>query len=140
MINRKIANGEFVPASVTVGLLKDAMDSCPTGSKFLIDGFPRNLDNVTVWNEILASECDVKFCLFLDCPEGIMIERILERGKTSGRNDDNIETLRKRFRNFEKDTVPIVRSFEEGGKLRKVKADREVDKVFQEVKALFEGI
>ncbi|GMI36917.1 hypothetical protein TrCOL_g13037 [Triparma columacea] len=140
MINQKIANGEFVPASVTVRLLKDAMDSCPPGSKFLIDGFPRNLDNVNVWEEILASECDVKFCLFLDCPEGIMIERILERGKTSGRNDDNIETLRKRFRNFEKDTIPIVQSFEKTGKLRKVKADRAVEKVFEEVKLLFEGV
>ncbi|GMH72908.1 hypothetical protein TrRE_jg4055, partial [Triparma retinervis] len=68
MINEKIANGEFVPASVTVKLLKEAMDGCEEGSKFLIDGFPRNIDNVNVWEEMLAGECDVKFCLFLDCP------------------------------------------------------------------------
>ena len=104
LINDLISKGEFVPASITVTLLKNAIDSCPPGSKFLIDGFPRNLDNVRVWDEMLAGECDVKFCLFLDCPEAVMMERILERGKSSGRVDDNREVLLKRFKNYEKDT------------------------------------
>mmetsp|Transcript_21658 Transcript_21658/g.45156 ORF Transcript_21658/g.45156 Transcript_21658/m.45156 type:complete len:224 (+) Transcript_21658:63-734(+) len=140
MINQKIANGEFVPASVTVGLLKTAMDACPPNSKFLIDGFPRNLDNCTVWNDILGSTTDVKFCLFLDCPEGVMIERIMERGKSSGRIDDNLDTLRKRFKNFTKDTLPIVKSFEDSGKLRRVNADRGVEEVFKDVEVLFKEI
>ncbi|GMH85153.1 hypothetical protein TrST_g2778 [Triparma strigata] len=140
LINDLISKGEFVPASITVTLLKNAIDSCPPGSKFLIDGFPRNLDNVRVWDEMLAGECDVKFCLFLDCPEAVMIERILERGKSSGRVDDNREVLLKRFKNYEKDTVPIVKRFEADSKLKKVEADRPMDVVQKEVKGLFEGI
>ena len=44
---------------------------------------------------------DVKFLLFLDCPQEVMLERLLERGKTSGRSDDNIESIKKRFITYE---------------------------------------
>ncbi|GMH63957.1 hypothetical protein TL16_g03850 [Triparma laevis f. inornata] len=140
LINDLISKGEFVPASITVNLLKNAIDSCPEGSKYLIDGFPRNLDNVRVWDEMLSSSCSVKFCLFLDCPENVMMERIIERGKTSGRTDDNREVLKKRFKNYVKDTVPIVRKFGEQEKLKKVEADRPMEVVQREVQGLFKEI
>ena len=43
-----------------------------------------------------------KLVLFFDCPEDVMVERLLERGKTSGRSDDNEDTIRKRFNTFRK--------------------------------------
>jgi UMP-CMP kinase len=136
IINAKIDNGQMVPASITVDLLSNAMASCPPGSKFLIDGFPRNMDNVTVWDERIGEACDVKFCLFLDCPEEVMINRILERSKTSGRTDDNIDILRKRFKAYENETMPIVNDFKTRGALRRVVADRPVEVVYDEVKAI----
>jgi UMP-CMP kinase len=61
-----------------------------------VDGFPRNLENFTKWFELLGSETRLAFTLFFDCPEDVMEARLLERGKTSGRSDDNIETIKKR--------------------------------------------
>ena len=140
MINDRIKNGQIVPASITVGLLVAAMKSCPKGSKFLIDGFPRNLDNITTWNEDVGDSCKVEFVLFLECNEEIMIGRILERAKTSGRNDDNMETLRKRFKTYEAETRPIIEDFEKKGMVRTVSADRGIDVVYRDVEKLIQSV
>ena len=83
----------------------------------------------------------LEFVLFLECPEDVMTGRLLERGKTSGRNDDNLETIRKRFATFREESMPIVEAYEGGdgkeGKVRHVKADRNVEDVYREVEALF---
>lgn len=58
---------------------------------------------------------EVRFCLFLSCSEGVMEARLLDRGKTSGRSDDNIESIRKRFMLFHSDSLPVVKSFASEG-------------------------
>ena len=52
--------------------------------KFLIDGFPRNEENQTGWVSIMGAEVDMRFVLFLDCSEEVMIDRITKRGEASG--------------------------------------------------------
>ena len=88
----------------------------------------------------MAAKCDVKFVLFLECPKDICIERALERGKTSGRSDDNIETLKKRFDTYEGETRPIVTLFASKGMLRTVLSTRAVDEVFADVAKLFNAL
>lgn len=80
---------------VTVNLIKKAMAKSG-GSKFLIDGFPRNFDNLEGWHEVVGESADVKGVLMYECPEEVMEARLMERGKTSGRSDDNIDVIRKR--------------------------------------------
>lgn len=63
----------------------------------MIDGFPRSEDNVSGWNEVMGDRVFLGAVLHFDADEAIMTDRILKRSATSGRNDDNIETLRKRF-------------------------------------------
>ena len=82
---------------------------------------------------------EVPFVLFLDADEDTMISRIMERSKTSGRNDDNIESLRKRFATFKKETMPIVDMFAKVGKTKTINALRTIDEVFDDVVAAFEG-
>lgn len=68
--------------------------------KYLIDGFPRSKDNVDGWNEVMGDRVELGAVLWFDAEEAIMTDRILKRSATSGRNDDNIETLKKRFAQF----------------------------------------
>ena len=68
-----------------------------------------------------------------------MIERIIERGKTSGRSDDNHESLKKRFATFNEESVPIVTYFEQKGKVRKINALRGIDEVSADVEKAFKG-
>lgn len=80
LINKICLAGKLVPVEITVNLIKKAMKKQGWNSKkFLIDGFPRNQDNVDGWNRVLASEADVKFVLFLECSQDKMIERIQKR-------------------------------------------------------------
>jgi UMP-CMP kinase len=82
---------------------------------------------------------EVPFVLFMDADEETMINRIMERSKTSGRNDDNIDSLRKRFETFKKETMPIVDLYDSKGRARKINALRSIDEVFTDVKQAFEG-
>ena len=61
---------------------------------FLIDGFPRNEDNLTGWNEAMGDKVNLKFVLNFECSEKACINRCLERGATSGKSDDNEESLK----------------------------------------------
>ncbi|KAF4703159.1 hypothetical protein FOZ62_008212, partial [Perkinsus olseni] len=125
LIEKYIREGAIVPVEITVNLLKRAMEKHDwEHGKFLIDGFPRNEDNLDGWERVLGGKVDEKFCLFFDCPEDVMEKRLLSRGKTSGRSDDNLESIRKRFRTYEAETRPIIQRFAAKGKERRVNADR----------------
>lgn len=141
-IDHHIKNGTIVPVEVTCSLLENAMvANKEVTNNFLIDGFPRNQDNLEGWQRQMSTKTDVKFTLFFDCTEDTCTERCLQRGMAgSGRTDDNIESLRKRFVTNKESTMPIVKHFEDNGLLRKIDASRSPDEVYEEVKALFEGL
>lgn len=92
MVQEMIDQGQIVPSYVTVGLLQKAMDNSGR-TQFLIDGFPRNAENHQAF---LKTGLDCEFVLYFDCDEETMIQRLLARNE--GRTDDNIDTIRKRFK------------------------------------------
>ncbi|KAM3603778.1 uncharacterized protein V6R79_001964 [Siganus canaliculatus] len=100
LIATYIKEGKIVPVEITINLLRKAMEATmqkdETKFRFLIDGFPRNEDNLQGWNRVMDEKADVKFVLFFDCSNEVCIDRCLERGKSSGRTDDNRESLEKR--------------------------------------------
>ena len=89
------------------------------------------------WNQQLSELCHVQFLLFLDCPAAVMTARLLERGKTSGRSDDNEESIRKRLVTYENSTRPIIEYFRSIGKVREVDSHRPPDDVYAEVAVHF---
>lgn len=66
-----------------------------------------------------------------------MEKRLLKRGETSGRADDNIESIKKRFRTFVETSMPVVDEFDKQGKVVKVSAEREPEEVYDDVKRQF---
>jgi len=81
-----------------------------------------------------ATVCPSRFTLFFDCPEDVMQERLLNRGKTSGRSDDNAESIKKRFKTFIETSMPVVNYYEKEEKVVKVKAVDSPDEVYEVVK------
>jgi UMP-CMP kinase len=141
IINEKINKGELVPSEITVQLIQNAMHELYDSKrccKFLIDGFPRSQQNLDAWDKVMdASKVKVDFVLYLDCPESIMTDRLLQRGKTSGRSDDTEEIIKKRFQTAQTEMMPIVESYKKDGKLKQITADQSVENVFTEVSKLF---
>jgi len=153
LIKDYIKNGLIVPMEVTIVLLENAMraamSKAPDAStstststatatatnkkgKFLIDGFPRKFDQAVKFEEAV---CPAKFVLFYDCPEKEMERRLLERGKTSRRSDDNAESIHKRFRTFIETSMPVVEYYEKQGRVARIRADVPPDDVFRATQA-----
>jgi UMP-CMP kinase family protein len=127
-ISAIIDQGQIVRSETTVALLRNGMAG--KRGPFLIDGFPRSLENLE------AFEADVgkfAFMLFLQVSEEEMEKRLLRRGETSGRSDDNRETIVKRFRAFHEMSMPVIDQLEARGLLRRVDAGEAQAVVFSRV-------
>ncbi|XP_043697849.1 UMP-CMP kinase 3-like isoform X2 [Telopea speciosissima] len=135
MIQNMIKEGKIVPSEVTIKLLQQAMQESDN-DKFLIDGFPRNEENRAAFEKVTG--IIPEFVLFFDCSEEEMERRILNRNQ--GREDDNIDTIRKRFKVFVESSVPVVEYYESKGKVRKIDAGKPVGEVFEAVKTVFSSI
>ncbi|KAK6198855.1 uridylate kinase [Scheffersomyces amazonensis] len=133
LIAQYIRDGLIVPQEVTVALLEQAIkeEYSKGATNFLIDGFPRKMDQAHTFEDTIAKS---KFTLFFECPEAVMLDRLLERGKTSGRADDNVESIKKRFRTFIDTSMPVVDYFDKQGRVVKVNCNQPVDEVYDQVK------
>ncbi|MFH4984171.1 hypothetical protein AB6A40_010880 [Gnathostoma spinigerum] len=118
LIENHIRNGTIVPVEITCKLLENAMNAAPDAKCFLIDGFPRNQNNYDGWQKEMKSKAKVLFMLYLSCPEDISVHRCLARHQ--GRSDDNEESLRKRFRTYENETLPIINRYRKDGLVKEV--------------------
>lgn len=134
LIKHHIKEGLIVPQEITIALLKNAIqDAFAQGNKrFLVDGFPRKMDQAISFERQIVKS---KFTLYFECPEEVMLKRLLERGKTSGRSDDNLESIRKRFKVFLDTSMPVIEHFAAQDKVVKVRCDQGVDDVFKQVQA-----
>ena len=123
-----------------MNLIKTAMSKAmsSTGKRlFLIDGFPRNKDNLDGWYKVMGDFATVEFVLFFDCPEAVMETRLLQRGQSSGRADDNPESIRKRFHTYVESTQPVINNFAAQSKVQTVSAARSKQEVYADVKRIF---
>lgn len=126
LINDCIAEGRIVPFEITINLLKTAM-SKSSSHKFLIDGFPRAVDQGVAFEKAV---CESTAVIFYDCPESALEERLLKRGKSSGRVDDNVESIRKRFKTFVETTLPVLDYYQANGVVRVIDSQGSPDAVF----------
>jgi adenylate kinase family enzyme len=129
-----------VPSEITIELIKKAIDANPRCKFFLIDGFPRNIEQGDMFERDIVP---CRFLLNLDCSEKVMEERInhrLQEQLAKGlplRPDDNLETMRKRFQTHVTTCVPVLAHYEKKGKLRQVDASKGVEEVYSQIKRFF---
>merc|ERR1719474_2653676 len=139
LINNYIKEGKIVPVEITVGLIKRAMvrEMSENGKyTFVIDGFPRNYDNLSGWNRICGGTfATVPFLLHFDCSEEEMTKRIMDRAAKSDvkRKDDNLETIKKRFKVYHEQTMPVVEVFRKDGKCVDLDAMDTIENVYEKV-------
>jgi len=69
-----------------------------------------------------------------------MEERLLKRGETSGRTDDNIESIKKRFKTFISQTMPVIQLYEKRGKMRKIDTNRPVEEIYNDIQKIFKEL
>lgn len=135
-LNQVMKSGQLVSNEQVLALLKNAIDKKSSGSNgFLIDGYPRQVD------QAIQFEKDVSPCsviLYFDCTDQVMVERLLSRGKTSGRVDDNEETIKQRLATFHTHTQPILDHY--GAKVVRLSAERDPDVIFKDVEQTLDSV
>lgn len=133
MIKEYIKAGKIVPQEVTIGLLRNAMSEAMAQGyhHFLIDGFPRKMDQALTFEETVVPS---QFTLFFECPEEVMLQRLLKRGQTSGRSDDNIDSIRKRFKVFLDQSMPVVNYFALANRVAKLSCNQKPEEVYAQVR------
>jgi len=148
MIRTYIKEGQIVPMEVTIKLLENAMraavDEKRQGEgwadgkgRFLVDGFPRKMDQAVKFDEDV---CQSTMVLFFTTTEEEMLNRLLERGKTSGREDDNEESIKKRFRTYKEQTMPVIEHYSKMGKVATIDATATIEEVYGKAKSVVEKI
>ena len=117
-----IDKGQLIPDELMIEILASVYDSlCPCEGVFF-DGFPRTIPQAEALKKMLAQRgTEVSAVLQLEVPEEMLTERLLNRGKTSGRADDNAETIRKRLEVYHSQTAPLAAWYTAEGKLHAIK-------------------
>ena len=105
-----IDKGDLVPDEVTIKMLEDAVNNAANTAGFLFDGFPRTIAQAEALDAFLESKgWKVTATIALEADDEILVQRLLERGKTSGRPDDQDENkIRNRYQEYNEKTAPLM--------------------------------
>ncbi|MFA7446388.1 MAG: adenylate kinase [Flavobacteriaceae bacterium] len=107
--------GDLVPDELTIKMLQDEVEKHPEATGFLFDGFPRTTAQAEALEAFLKSKgWEVTATIALEANDEILIKRLLERGKTSGRADDQDENIiRNRYKKYNEETAPLMAYYSE---------------------------
>ncbi|WP_291275509.1 adenylate kinase [Flavobacterium sp.] len=102
--------GDLVPDSVTIQMLQSEVEKNPNSAGFLFDGFPRTIAQAQALDAFLESKGQsITATVALEADDEILVQRLLERGKTSGRPDDqDEEKIRNRYQEYNEKTAPLI--------------------------------
>ncbi|MFE5776170.1 adenylate kinase [Brachybacterium sp. NPDC056505] len=126
--------GEYVPDSVTNDMVRSRLAESDARGGFLLDGYPRTLDQVEALDGILEDgEGGVDAVLMLEVDYDAVIQRLVARGAEQGRSDDTEDTIRRRLEVYAEQTTPLVDVYERRGILHRVNGMRSIDEVTEEL-------
>ena len=129
-LKEKIEKGALISSSELIKYIKEELKD--KNKTILLDGFPRNEENIQVWNNEMKDSCGVIAVVYFECSKNEMRKRLMNRKE--GRLDDNEEVIDKRIESFYKETFPLVNEFEKQGNLIRINAERNVSEIFMELK------
>ncbi len=126
-----IENGELVSDELLVDLLRSAMQKHPGTEGFLLDGYPRTIQQARDL-EVLLTELNggVNVVLALDVPDDELMERLLKRAQVEGRKDDTEEVISNRLNVYHSQTKPLMAHYDGQGKMKSVHGVGTIDEIF----------
>lgn len=125
-----IDNGQLIPDSLMIDILAATYDALPKTQGIIFDGFPRTIPQAEALKAMLAERgTQVHAMLELNVPDEMLMERLINRGKTSGRADDNEETIAKRLGVYHSQTMPLIEWYEKEGLRNAVKGHGSLEEI-----------
>jgi len=129
-----IAAGGLVPDEIIVQIIEKTITENPGVRGFLFDGFPRTYIQAYILEGLMIKlNTSLTVLIDLQVPEDVSVQRLLDRGKTSGRSDDNEAVIRNRMREYSEKTLPVLRFYKEKGLHRRVDANATIERVNERI-------
>ena len=123
--------GELVPDEVTVNMLKEELEDHLPCEGFIFDGFPRTSYQAEKLDALLTKySLNIHLTIALDVDNQTLIKRLLNRGKSSGRADDQSEDkIKKRLQEYDKKTKPLIEFYTKQNKYKSINGIGEMDDI-----------
>lgn len=137
LANTYISNGLLIPDELMIEVLDEIFKNDPdkVAQGVIFDGFPRTVAQAEALSEMLKEYgSEIHAVVGLEVEEDELIRRMLERGKQSGRSDDNLETIKKRLNVYHRQTSPLRDYYMEKGKYHSIDGNGTVDGIFGLIK------
>lgn len=132
-----ISQGMLIPDELMIEVLAETLRSeeVRNSNGVIFDGFPRTIPQAEALSGLLKKELgsDIDAVVGLEVNENQLIERMLKRGETSGRSDDNIDTIRKRLDVYHRQTAPLKDYYIKNGKYYGVDGNDDIDSIFNSI-------
>ena len=134
--------GDLVPDEVTIKMLESEVDKNPHSAGFLFDGFPRTLAQAAALDAFLESKKQsITATVALEANDEILVQRLLERGKTSGRPDDqDVEKIRNRYQEYNEKTAPLMNYYNIQNKFYSVDGIGSIEEVTQRLSQVIDNL
>lgn len=129
-LNELMKSGQLIPSETMLDLLKISMVKMVQGGGvkgFLLDGYPREVAQANMFEKEIQPILTV---IYLEVSDETMTKRLLKRGESSGRVDDNTETIKKRIASFHQHTKPVLLHYQSTGRAAVVKAEGGINEIF----------
>lgn len=132
-LKKTVAKGDFIPDRTMVRMLRKALSKVDFEKGVIIDGFPRNVKQAKLLDSLLGKMgVGLSHVVYLSVDESKSKDRILKRAESSGRKDDqDEETILKRFRDYREKTLPLVKKYKKSRKLVDVDASKKIETVYK---------
>ena len=138
-----INDGKLVPDEMIIAMLHDRVQKdLAKGTKgFIFDGFPRTVAQAVALDSMLKElNTEVSCMLHMQVEHDLLIERLLNRGKTSGRADYNLETIQKRLDVYNTQTLPVIEHYKTTGRYKAACNNSSVEACFAQVKDIIDNL
>ncbi len=135
-----IDQGQLIPDELMIDILAKTYDSLPAGKGVIFDGFPRTIAQAEALDKMLAERGEsVSTVIGLEVDDEELIKRIIARGKTSGRADDNEETAKKRLNTYYSQTLPLKDFYIAQGKYATIQGVGDIDEIYSNISKAIKG-
>ena len=130
-----ISKGHLIPDDLMIKILEDVLDNAAAGKRGVVfDGFPRTVPQAMALKELLKKRgTDLHAVIGLEVPEDELVERMIKRGKETGRAGDDLETIKNRLDVYHNQTMPLKDFYQKEGKYLPVNGSGVVDEIFDNI-------
>lgn len=136
LISSYTDQGNLVPDELIISMLANVLDAKKNENGYIFDGFPRTTAQAEALKVMLAERgISVSIMIDLEVAEEELIDRLLKRGVTSGRSDDNYETIQKRIQVYHTKTAPVLDFYKKEGLATEIKGTGSMQEIFNRITA-----